>query len=635
MRYLYSCSLLQAHALPFLTHLDASYCPLPSAVVVPLARDVTRLKELALNGCAGVDDSLWRAVATRPGLPPPPPSPPPSPPGQQRRPGSGAHRRYSDRAGRYGHGDGGPGGCAARGSSMGMDRPRAGVATRRQRLGMDAVYDRDAGGFGGASGSGGWQLTLAGPRRLGDVSARGAGGPSGLGSPTRRRHAGATAGPASAPTLFPASGAQAGGGRAAAGGDMTSLAVTLSLLSSEAEDEAMGPPAASVFFDSGANSDDGEDGPGPMGRPWGSQEDRRAKGGSSAAAASCAGGATAARSCGAGGAGTQPAVPYGGGVRAGHARSTALAALPESLPASQLERLSLVRCTALKSLCLGLMPLQEQQQQLQNVDRAGVVWWPPPQQLAQASGPGCGWVPVGCVLSNLRSLRLGLSAVQVRMQGVGDDTPAVVCFKWTASQRDQCGCMSAAAHTLQPSPARAGGMAALTLVLTNTCLCNLLVKMPLSASLPKPHSPQPLAPAAPSLPHPYLSPLSPPLQQRRNPLTDRRPGPGAPDAPGPQWLRQPAGAGAAHARPGGAAPAGLQGAAGRRAGPPAAGRQRPGPGADGRTALRGAGRGGGGGGGGEGQGGGAGGGGGGGGAEHVGGGGRSGGGGSGGGRGGG
>lgn len=232
---------------------------------------------------------------------------------------------------------------------------------------------------------------------------------------------------------------------------MTSLAVTLSLLSSEAEDEAMGPPAASVFFDCGTNSEDGEDG--PMGRPWGCQEDRRAKGGSSAAAASCAGGAAVARSSGAGGAGTLPAVLYGSSTRGGHARATALAGLPESLPASQLERLSLVRCTALKSLCLGLMPLQEQQQ-----ERAG--WsggvglalepgrWQQ-QQLAQAPGPGCGWVAVGCVLSNLRSLRLGLSAVQVRagLQVVSVVVPVLSDWAVGFVQRDSCGCMSAAANT--------------------------------------------------------------------------------------------------------------------------------------------------------------------------------------------
>ncbi len=72
-----------------------------------------------------------------------------------------------------------------------------------------------------------------------------------------------------------------------------------------------------------------------------------------------------------------------------------------------LRALSLVRCAGLRSMCLGLRPASE-----------------------GPGGPALGpWLPAGCAVSQLRSLRLGLSAVQVSGAGAAGCQPrcALAC----------------------------------------------------------------------------------------------------------------------------------------------------------------------------------------------------------------
>lgn len=105
---------------------------------------------------------------------------------------------------------------------------------------------------------------------------------------------------------------------------------------------------------------------------------------------------------------------------------------------SRLEKLCLVRCTVLTSLCLGLISEQEAALGGAGGRRGSAVaagllsavgcgapqlydsgsgWqWPEgaPQPRSLSDPP---WLQMGCVLAGLRSLRLGLSGVQVGLVG--------------------------------------------------------------------------------------------------------------------------------------------------------------------------------------------------------------------------
>ncbi len=79
--------------------------------------------------------------------------------------------------------------------------------------------------------------------------------------------------------------------------------------------------------------------------------------------------------------------------------------------AHQLQSLSLVRCSRLKSLCLGLVPAPGTQVRVLDA-KCYLLASHPPSELS--AGDECHvWEPAGTPLVGLRSLRLGLSGVQV------------------------------------------------------------------------------------------------------------------------------------------------------------------------------------------------------------------------------